>query len=277
MANKIKANQHAFTLIELLVVISIIAILMAVLIPSLSKARRAAKNILCKNNLKQYGISGNMYVNDNDYKFPNAWNCIFKPDLAGGDINCQWHDAERNPVNDDYEHLRGSLFPYLGDNTEINLCPVFDSFAKRYGSEHPYHNPEIEIEPQYSYSMNAFLSPNSNNYTDGQPLKYDAVKRAGNTFFFSEENMWLREEEGVRKNTAALNDNALCARFRNNFVETNLPKDYDGQFDDLFGSFHKTELSVQERGEGVANAVFVDGHVGEVRWQDTYRLALVKR
>jgi prepilin-type N-terminal cleavage/methylation domain-containing protein/prepilin-type processing-associated H-X9-DG protein len=65
-----KKENKAFTLVELLVVISVIAMLLAILLPSLSKARDSAKAIVCGNNMRQLGMAWRFYAQDNEDWFP---------------------------------------------------------------------------------------------------------------------------------------------------------------------------------------------------------------
>lgn len=70
-AFRMKRNmKRGFTLVELLVVIAIIAILAAMLLPSLARARQKAQGAACQSNLKQWGLGLTMYLDDNQSIFP---------------------------------------------------------------------------------------------------------------------------------------------------------------------------------------------------------------
>lgn len=66
-------RDRGFTLIELLVVIAIIALLMSILMPSLRKARNAARDVVCRSNLKQWIYILSMYTDNYEGSFPPGW------------------------------------------------------------------------------------------------------------------------------------------------------------------------------------------------------------
>ena len=87
-------RKQGFTLVELLVVISIIALLMAVLLPAMNKAREQARRAVCANNVKQIGIAMIAYTSDSDVMpFYGGKD----PTLKGNFYSATPQDSERHP------------------------------------------------------------------------------------------------------------------------------------------------------------------------------------
>lgn len=75
-------GHGGFTLVELLVVISIIAMLVSLLLPSLQAARQQSKQVACLNNLRAVGIGLTQYVSENDDRLPFVDSALWQPDGA---------------------------------------------------------------------------------------------------------------------------------------------------------------------------------------------------
>ncbi len=92
------SKPKAFTLIELLMVISIIALLVAILLPALQRVKHQARAVVCQANLRQWGLCFYMYTEDNNMRFF---------DNVSGKILWYWY-----------------LRNYTGDSNDLFLCPM---------------------------------------------------------------------------------------------------------------------------------------------------------
>ncbi len=153
-----------FTLIELLVVIAIIAILAAMLLPALARAKAKAQTVICLNNTRQFALAWHQYASDSDDRLVNN----FKGEALGPEIanrtyrswvnNSMGWSADPNVANPDLLKV-GIFAPYVANNIGIYKCPA-DSYLSSVQRNAGFN------QRTRSITMNAFMGPCSSDPAD---------------------------------------------------------------------------------------------------------------
>jgi prepilin-type N-terminal cleavage/methylation domain-containing protein len=153
-----KNTKPAFTLVELLVVISIIALLLAIMVPVLNKSRESARTVICSTNVRQLGLGNSMYEMDNGH-MPE-----FVDGIVGG---ITW---------------AGSLRKYYQDLDGIRLCPT----ASKVGGDEMLNNMDDQGNKWGSTFLAWWINPAKSWMLPDNDCGYGSYG----------ENMWVRKNFG---------------------------------------------------------------------------------
>jgi prepilin-type N-terminal cleavage/methylation domain-containing protein/prepilin-type processing-associated H-X9-DG protein len=138
-------RKSAFTLVELLTVIAIVGILVSLLLPVLSRSKAAARRVHCAGNLRQLGLAGQMYWDD------NSGNAFRWREGSTNDGVIYWFGWLGNGREGEraFDATQGALYPYLASR-RVEICAAFN-----------YQSPQLKLKAigaSFGYGYNFHLS-----------------------------------------------------------------------------------------------------------------------
>jgi prepilin-type N-terminal cleavage/methylation domain-containing protein len=236
-------KRSAFTLIELLVVIAIIAILAAMLLPALSKAKIKAQETYCMNNLKQLHLAWTIYSSDNGDKIVPVSNetggSPTDPSIIPGGAEAQFcpGDCSTLPAATNVLFVHDSLLYQYVKTTSIFKCPAD---PKKFGGS-------LTVR---SYSVNGWMNPTADTVPGGGYLHPTATYR-----IFRKQTDISRPSDifvTIEEDPNSINDDW--------FVEN---PDSTGNWTDMPASYHNHTCIL----------LIADGHAILRKWTDKYVLS----
>lgn len=178
--NSSHQNSFGFTLIELLVVIAIIAVLAAMLLPALTRAKLSAQATTCSNNIKQLAFGWFLYGDENQGLLVNNSSMTDTRTYRQSWVNNiqDWGTSTEN-TNPAFV-LSGKLASYVANNVRVYKCPSDQSLAQ--------NGPRLRSVSLNSLVGDPLINPNRFNPNWLQFLKMTQFPRPSNFYIFIEEH-----------------------------------------------------------------------------------------